>query len=71
MTPLARRAIAEQPEPLDDAAEPLQQAVRNAVPQESNLKDLLSAHGWGIRCINLGQEKAIAAAASLDGTRSR
>jgi nitrite reductase/ring-hydroxylating ferredoxin subunit/uncharacterized membrane protein len=45
MKPLARNAITEQLEqlePLDAVAEPLQRAVRTAVPQGSNLKDFLS-----------------------------
>ena len=48
--PLARETIAErieQLEPLDAFAEPLQEAVRLAVPQESQLKDLLSGTWLG------------------------
>src|SRR5213595_1901624 len=50
MKPRARETIAErieQIEPLDALAEPLQQAVRSAVPQESVLKDLLSGTWLG------------------------
>jgi len=45
MKPALRETIAEQLEqlePLDTVAEPLQRAVRAAVPEESELKDLLS-----------------------------
>jgi nitrite reductase/ring-hydroxylating ferredoxin subunit/uncharacterized membrane protein len=48
--PLARETIAnriEQLEPLDSVFEPLQRAVRSAVPQESQLKDLLSGTWLG------------------------
>jgi nitrite reductase/ring-hydroxylating ferredoxin subunit/uncharacterized membrane protein len=50
MKPLAREAIAERIErleALDAAAEPLQKAVRAAVPQESELKDFLSGTWLG------------------------
>jgi nitrite reductase/ring-hydroxylating ferredoxin subunit/uncharacterized membrane protein len=48
--PLARETIAdriEQLQPLDALSEPLQKAVRKAVPQESKLKDLLSGTWLG------------------------
>jgi nitrite reductase/ring-hydroxylating ferredoxin subunit/uncharacterized membrane protein len=48
--PLARQALAErieQLEALDAVSEPLQQAVRTAVPQGSELKDLLSGTWLG------------------------
>jgi nitrite reductase/ring-hydroxylating ferredoxin subunit/uncharacterized membrane protein len=48
--PLAHETIAErieQFEPLDPISEPLQRAVRAAVPQESELKDLLSGTWLG------------------------
>jgi nitrite reductase/ring-hydroxylating ferredoxin subunit/uncharacterized membrane protein len=50
MRPLPRETIAdriEQLEPLDTVSEPLQQAVRSVVPQESQLKDLLSGTWLG------------------------
>jgi nitrite reductase/ring-hydroxylating ferredoxin subunit/uncharacterized membrane protein len=50
MKPLPRETIAERLErlePLDAISEPLQKAVRVAVPQESNLKDLLSGTWLG------------------------
>jgi nitrite reductase/ring-hydroxylating ferredoxin subunit/uncharacterized membrane protein len=50
MEPLAREALAERlehVEALDTVAEPLQKAVRAAVPQESTLKDLLSGTWLG------------------------
>ena len=50
MKPLARETIAdriEQLRPLDVVSGPLQQAVRKAVPQESELKDLLSGTWLG------------------------
>jgi nitrite reductase/ring-hydroxylating ferredoxin subunit/uncharacterized membrane protein len=48
--PLARETIAErieELEPLDAVSEPLQKAVRSAVPQESQLKDFLSGTWLG------------------------
>jgi nitrite reductase/ring-hydroxylating ferredoxin subunit/uncharacterized membrane protein len=48
--PLARQTIAErieQLQQLDGVSEPLQKAVRKAVPQESDLKDLLSGTWLG------------------------
>jgi nitrite reductase/ring-hydroxylating ferredoxin subunit/uncharacterized membrane protein len=50
LKPIAVETIAERLErlePLDAVAEPLQKAVRTAVPQESNLKDLLSGTWLG------------------------
>src|SRR5205823_9085777 len=50
MRPLARESVAEQIEhlqALDQVAEPLQEAVRTLVPQESQLKDLLSGTWLG------------------------
>jgi hypothetical protein len=50
MRPLARQSVAEQIEhlqALDQMAEPLQEAVRTLVPQESQLKDLLSGTWLG------------------------
>ncbi len=50
MKPLARETIAdqiEQLEPLDAVSEPLQKAVRSAIPQESQLKDILSGTWLG------------------------
>ena len=50
MKPLARETIAdriEQLEPLDAIAEPIQSAVRTAVPADSQLKDLLSGTWLG------------------------
>ena len=50
MEPLAREALAErleQAQALDRIAEPLQKAVRAAVPEESTLKDLLSGTWLG------------------------
>ncbi len=50
MEPVARESIAERIEQLDildSISEPLQQAVRTAVPQESQLKDLLSGTWLG------------------------
>jgi nitrite reductase/ring-hydroxylating ferredoxin subunit/uncharacterized membrane protein len=50
MKPLARETIAErieQLELLDTVSEPLQKAVRTVVPQESDLKDLLSGTWLG------------------------
>ena len=50
MKPLARESIAErieQMEALDALSEPLQRAVRGAVPQESELKDVLSGTWLG------------------------
>jgi hypothetical protein len=50
MRPLAREAIAERIEELellDPLSEPLQEAVRALVPQESQLKDLLSGTWLG------------------------
>ena len=50
MKPLARETIAqriEQLEPLDTVSEPLQRAVRSAVPQDSQVKDLLSGTWLG------------------------
>ena len=50
MKPLARETIAERIErleALDRVSEPLQKAVRTAVPQESDLKDLLSGTWLG------------------------
>jgi nitrite reductase/ring-hydroxylating ferredoxin subunit/uncharacterized membrane protein len=48
--PLTRETIAqriEQLEPLDTVSEPLQRAVRSAVPQDSQVKDLLSGTWLG------------------------
>ena len=50
MKPLTRETIAqriEQLEPLDTVSEPLQRAVRSAVPQDSQVKDLLSGTWLG------------------------
>ncbi len=50
MKPVAREMIAEriaQLDVLDTVSEPLQKAVRTAVPQESELKDLLSGTWLG------------------------
>jgi uncharacterized membrane protein len=50
MKPIARETIAERIEQLDvldTVSEPLQNAVRSAVPQESELKDLLSGTWLG------------------------